>query len=65
VGMIAGKDLDENAYKTAIDKFQEKWVNSTEEVIQGSSDTDILTLSRSLREKYRTQLDNWAQRNTP
>ena len=65
VGMIAGKGLDENAYKTAIDKFQEKWVNSTEEVIQGSSDTDILTLSRSLREKYRTQLDNWAQRNTP
>ena len=59
VGIISGHDLDEEHMRSAIDKFQEKWVTSTEEVVQGSSDLDILTHSRQLREKYRQQLDDW------
>ena len=58
-GVISGFDLDHNRLQAANDKFQEKWVSSTDEVICGSSTQDVLTHSRSLREKYRVQLDDW------
>ena len=41
VALLAGKDFDEARYRSITDKFQEKWVNSTEEVTAGDSDEDI------------------------
>jgi alpha-N-acetylglucosaminidase len=58
VAVFSGKDFDEGHFRTITDKFQEKWVTSTEEVIKGTSEQDILTHCRHLREKYRQSLDN-------
>ena len=63
VALLSGKDFDEAHYRAITDKFQERWVTSTEEVICGSSDDDILTFSRHLREKYREALDHASQNN--
>ena len=60
VAVFSGKDFDEAAFKDKTDKFQQKWVTSTEEPITGIVDQDILTHCRTLREKYRPQLDAWA-----
>ena len=59
VGVLSGFDLDHDAMRATIDKFQQKWVSSTDEVICGTSTQDVLTYCRSLRDKYRTQLDEW------
>ena len=61
VAVFAGKDFDEAAYRAVTDKFQEKWVTSTDEVICGSSDQDILTHSRHLRSKYNDLLKAFCQ----
>ncbi len=53
VAVFSGKEFDEANFRAKTDQFQEKWVISTEDVICGSSDEDILTFSRALREKYR------------
>ncbi|MBE6316766.1 MAG: alpha-N-acetylglucosaminidase [Bacteroidales bacterium] len=53
VAVFSGKEFDEANFRAKTDQFQEKWVTSTEDVICGSSDEDILTFSRALREKYR------------
>ena len=58
VAVFSGKDFDEGHFRTTTDKFQEKWATSTEEVIKGTSEQDILTHCRQLREKYRESLDN-------
>ena len=58
VAVFSGNDFDEAHFRANTDKFQEKWVTSTEEVICGSSDDDILTFSRHLRDKYRDSLDH-------
>ena len=58
VAVFSGKDFDEGHFRAITDKFQEKWVTSTEEVIKGTSEQDILTHCRQLREKYRESLDN-------
>ena len=63
VALLSGKDFDEAHYRAITDKFQERWVTSTEEVICGSSDDDILTFSRHLREKYREALDHASKNN--
>ena len=55
--MILGKGFDKQAATTAINKFQEKWPASTDELVSGTADQDILTHCRHLREKYRPQLD--------
>ena len=65
VGIISGSDLDQDKMRMAIEQWQEKWVNSTEELVQGSTDQDILTHCRGLREKYRTQLDQWVNMPNP
>ena len=57
VAVFSGNDFDEAHFRANTDKFQEKWVTSTEEVICGSSDDDILTFCRHLRDKYRDSLD--------
>ena len=56
VGMISGQDIDNDKMRSTIDKYQERWVTSTDEPICGYSDLDILTHSRQLRDKYREQL---------
>ena len=58
VAVFSGKDFDEGHFRAITDKFQEKWATSTEEVIKGTSEQDILTHCRQLREKYRESLDN-------
>ena len=65
VAVISGNDFDEKAYRAATDKFQQQWVTSTEELISASTDQDLLTHCRALREKYRSQLDNWAATHQP
>jgi alpha-N-acetylglucosaminidase len=52
VAVFAGKEFDEASYRAATDKFQEKWVTSTGEVVCGTASEDILTHCRHLREKY-------------
>ena len=59
VGIISGQEPDIAQICSTIDKFQEKWVTSTEEVVSSASDEDVLTHCRRLRDKYREQLDNW------
>ena len=59
VAVISNKDFDEASFRATTDKFQEKWVTSHDEVICGTADQDLLTYSRLLREKYRTQLDQF------
>ena len=58
VAVFSGQDFDEAHFRDMTDKFQEKWVTSTEEVICGTSDQDVLTHCRHLREKYRDALDH-------
>ena len=60
VAVFSGKDFDEEAYRAVTNKFQEKWVTSTEEITSEDDGKDILTLCRELREKYRPQLEAWA-----
>jgi alpha-N-acetylglucosaminidase len=60
VAILSGHDFDDASYRAGANKFQEKWVISTEESIQGTVDQDVLTHSRELREKYRQQLEDWA-----
>ncbi len=59
VAVISNKDFDEASFRATTDKFQEKWVTSHDEVICGTADQNLLTYSRLLREKYRTQLDQF------
>ena len=61
VALLAGSDFDADDYRAAADKFQQQWVTSTEEVVQGEPDQDALTCCRQLRDKYRPQLDEWAK----
>ena len=56
VGIISGQDFDNDKMRAGINKFQERWVTSTEDPICGYSDQDILTHCRELREKYRENL---------
>ena len=60
VSVFSGQDFDAASFQATTDKFQQKWVTSTEEVVQGTSEVDVLTHCRQLREKYRTLLDAWA-----
>ena len=62
VGIISGQEPDIAQIRSTIDKFQEKWVTSTEEVVSSASDEDVLTHCRRLRDKYREQLDNWVSK---
>jgi len=62
VGVLSGKDFDTAAFSAATDKYQQKWVTSTEEPVCGASDQDVLTHCRALRDKYRQQLDTWAHK---
>ena len=58
VALLSDKEFDEAHFRSITDKFQEKWVNSTEEITEGGMDTDVLTYCRHLRDKYRESLDH-------
>ena len=58
--VIAGGEFDTRSQRAATDKYQEKWVTTTDDAIDSGLNEDILTHSRGLREKYRSQLDAWA-----
>ena len=61
VAIISGSDLDVTALEAANDKFQQQWASSTQDVVTGAADQDVLTHCRHLRDKYRPQLDAWAR----
>jgi len=61
VGIISGSDPDQDKMRSAIEKFQDKWAGSTDQLIQGSTDQDILTHCRDLRHKYSDLLEQFAQ----
>ncbi|MBQ9575808.1 MAG: alpha-N-acetylglucosaminidase [Muribaculaceae bacterium] len=61
VAIISGSDLDGTALEAANDKFQQQWATSTQDVVTGAADQDVLTHCRHLRDKYRPQLDAWAR----
>ena len=56
VEALSGHEFDEASFRANVNKFQEKWVTTNEEPMQGSIEQDILTHSRELREKYRAEL---------
>ena len=58
--VISGTPFDANAQRAAIGKLQQQWPTMTEEVPAAPSEQDVLTHCRALREKYRTQLEAWA-----
>ena len=64
VALLSGNDLDDGSYRAAVDKFQARWVTTpTEEAPSGPIDQDILTHCRTLRDKYRQQLDQWVNQD--
>ena len=58
--VISGTPFDANAQRAAIGKLQQQWPTMTEEVPAAPSEQDVLTHCRALREKYRAQLEAWA-----
>ena len=58
--VISGTPFDADAQRAAIGKLQQQWPTMTEEVPAAPSEQDVLTHCRALREKYRTQLEAWA-----
>ena len=58
--VIGGTKFDNDSYRTATDKFQEKWVTTTEELPVKTIDQDVLTHCRLLREKYSQQFEEWS-----
>ncbi len=60
--LLSSQQFNEQACRSAIDKLQVRWVTSTDQVIQGSFNEDVLTHSRQLRNKYRDQLAAWGRR---
>lgn len=58
--VISGAPFDADAQRSAIGKLQQQWPTMTEEVPAAPSEQDVLTHCRALREKYRAQLEAWA-----
>ena len=58
--VISGTPFDADAQRAAIGKLQQQWPTMTEEVPAAPSEQDVLTHCRALREKYRAQLEAWA-----
>ena len=58
--VIGGGQVDDDASRAAIDKFQQRWVTATGEVEAAGTDLDVLAHCRELREKYRVYLDEFS-----
>ena len=59
VALLNHQEFDTQDCRAALEKFQQKWVNSTEYESSGPITADVLTHCRELREKYRPEFDAW------
>ena len=60
--ILGNADFDNDSFRAAADKLQEKWVTTKDDdIVQTEIDSDVLTHCRELREKYRQQLDNYSE----
>ena len=60
--ILGNADFDNDSFRAAADKLQEKWVTTKDDdIVQAEIDSDVLTHCRELREKYRQQLDNFSE----
>ena len=60
--ILGNADFDNDSFRAAADKLQEKWVTTKDDdIVQTEIDSDVLTHCRELREKYRKQLDNYSE----
>ncbi|MBQ7204992.1 MAG: alpha-N-acetylglucosaminidase [Muribaculaceae bacterium] len=59
VALLNHQEFDTEDCRAALEKFQQKWVNSTEYEPSGPIKADVLTHCRELREKYRPEFDAW------
>jgi alpha-N-acetylglucosaminidase len=60
--ILGNADFDNDSFRAAADKLQEKWVTTKDDdIVQAEIDSDVLTHCRELREKYHKQLDNFSE----
>ena len=60
--ILGNADFDNDSFRAAADKLQEKWVTTKDDdIIQAEIDSDVLTHCRELREKYRKQLESFSE----
>ena len=58
--ILGNADFDNDSFRAAADKLQEKWVTTKDDnIVQTEIDSDVLTHCRELREKYRQQLESF------
>ena len=60
--ILGNADFDNDSFRAAADKLQEKWVTTKDDdIVQAEIDSDVLTHCRELREKYRQQLESFSE----
>ena len=60
--ILGNADFDNDSFRAAADKLQEKWVTTKDDdIVQAEIDSDVLTHCRELREKYRKQLESYSE----
>ena len=60
--ILGNADFDNDSFRAAADKLQEKWVTTKDDdIVQTEIDSDVLTHCRELREKYRKQLESFSE----
>ena len=60
--ILGNADFDNDSFRAAADKLQEKWVTTKDDdIVQTEIDSDVLTHCRELREKYRQQLESFSE----
>ena len=60
--ILGNDDFDNDSFRAAADKLQEKWVTTKDDdIVQTEIDSDVLTHCRELREKYRKQLESFSE----
>ncbi len=60
--ILGNADFDNDSFRAAADKLQEKWVTTKDDdIVQAEIDSDVLIHCRELREKYRKQLESFSE----
>ena len=60
--ILGNADFDNDSFRAAADKLQEKWVTTKDDdIVQAEIDSDVLTHCRELREKYRQPLESFSE----
>ena len=60
--ILGNADFDNDSFRAAADKLQEKWVTTKDDdIVQTEIDSDVLTHCRELREKYSQQLESFSE----